>query len=67
VYIFTLVFCLLASIQFYTFWKRFKNLKIGHTLSNEFVYKSRNNIKVAIAFLGIGCILRLIGVLVSPF
>lgn len=53
-----------SSIKYYQLWIEFRKLKIGDKLSNEWIDDSRKKIKVALTFLGIGCILSIIGVLI---
>ncbi|MED3624070.1 hypothetical protein [Neobacillus thermocopriae] len=62
--ILAIVLVISSLIIFYQLWNDFKKLKIGDTLSNEFVDESRKKMKVAITFLGMSCIFSIIGVLI---
>ncbi|WP_017754031.1 hypothetical protein [Calidifontibacillus oryziterrae] len=65
--ILAIVLYLFATFQFYRFWKGFKNLNIGDTLSIELRDELRKKIKAAIIFVVIGGILNLIGTIIRPF
>lgn len=63
--IFSFVFILIASIQFFQLRNQFKKLKIGDTLSNKLADRITKKIKVVITFLGIGSILAVIAILIG--
>lgn len=61
--IIALILFLLVSIQFYQFWKKFKELKVGETLSNELINEFEKKIRIMIILFAIGSTLVVIGLI----
>ncbi|MBM7602967.1 hypothetical protein JOC75_000937 [Metabacillus crassostreae] len=63
----SLVATVLALIQIFQLWSRFKIIKIGEKLSQDWVDENSNKIKIAISIIGISCILGTIGILIRSY
>lgn len=58
------VFMIVAFSRFFRLWKRTKPLKVGSTITTEYVDLGLKDIKFGIIFLSAGCIIELIAILI---